>query len=103
MLELNKETFQEMINGDLPLLVDFWAAWCMPCKVFAPALEDLADELDGKVNFAKLNIDDFPELATQYGIVSIPTIILFKGGKPVTQMVGVQPKDAVLRGLSAHI
>ncbi len=103
MLELSHDSFLTLIEGETPTLVDFWAPWCMPCRVFAPVLEDLSDELDGQVEFAKLNIDDHPDLATKYGIASIPTIILFQKGKPVTQMVGVQPKDKVLGTIKAHI
>ena len=73
MLELSHDSFLTLIEGETPTLVDFWAPWCMPCRVFAPVLEDLSDELDGQVEFAKLNIDDHPDLATKYGIASIPT------------------------------
>ena len=103
MLELDRDSFQTMINTDTPTLVDFWAPWCMPCRVFAPVLEDLSDELDGQVDFAKINIDDYPDLASQYEISSIPTIVLFHKGQPVTQMIGVQPKDKVLSTIQSHI
>ena len=103
MLELSRDSFHTVLEGENPTLVDFWAPWCMPCRIFAPALEELSDELDGKVDFAKLNIDDYPDVAAQYGISSIPTVILFKEGKPVTQMVGVHPKDKVLGTIKVHI
>lgn len=103
MTELDNKTFRDLIAGETPSLVDFWAAWCMPCKIFAPVLEELSDEFDGKVNFAKLNIDDFGAVAQEYGIVSIPTIILFKSGKPVEQLVGVRPKEEVARMLEKSL
>lgn len=103
MLELNHQSFAEQIKGKTPALIDFWAPWCMPCRMLAPVLEELSDELDGRVDFAKLNIDEFPDLATKYGISSIPTLILFKDGNPVTQMVGVQPKGKMLDAINAYI
>jgi len=103
MLELNQETFQDFIKGETPALVDFWAPWCMPCRIFAPVLEDLSDELDGKVEFGKVNIDDHPDLASQYGITTIPTIILFQQGKPVTQMIGVHSREKVLSTITSHL
>lgn len=103
MLELNHDTFTDLIHGETPALVDFWAPWCMPCKVFAPVLEELSDELDGRVAFGKLNIDDFADVATEYGITSIPTVILFKNGRPAAQMVGVRPKDDVLKTIEQSI
>ena len=102
MQELTRETFDSFISSPTPVLVDFWAAWCMPCKVFQPVLEDLSGELDGQIAFAKINIDDFGEIAQRYEIVSIPTVIVFKDSKPIEQLVGVRPKkevDAVLRKL----
>lgn len=103
MTELNIDTFKSLIAEETPVLVDFWAPWCMPCKIFSPVLEELSDEFDGKANFAKLNIDDFGAIAQEYGIVSIPTIILFKGGKPAEQLVGVRPKDEVVAMLEKNI
>ena len=73
-------------------LVDFWAPWCCPCKMIAPVLDELAGELGGKAKIVKINVDDNPEVAGQYGIMSIPTLILFKDGKPMNKLVGGQPK-----------
>lgn len=94
--ELTKETFTETIeNSDLPVVIDFWADWCGPCKALAPILEEVADENAAEVRLYKVNIDEEPELREQFGVMSIPTLILFKDGEPVAQSVGVQPKDAL--------
>lgn len=103
MLELNTTTFQETINSEQPVIVDFWADWCMPCKIFAPVLEELSDELDGKAQFCKVNIDDNAGLAQQYDVAMIPTVIIFKNGEPMDRMVGVQPKDQTLDAIMKHI
>jgi thioredoxin 1 len=84
----------EVKKSDLPVMVDFWAEWCGPCRMVAPALEQLAEEMDGKVRIAKLNVDDNQELAFQYGVQSIPTFILFKGGQVADRMMGAVPKAA---------
>ena len=95
---ISDDTFdQEVIESDLPVLVDFWADWCAPCKMIAPIVEELASEYDGKVKFAKLDIDSNPKVATTYGIRSIPTLLIFKAGSPVDQVVGAVPKS-VLKG-----
>ena len=78
----------EVLNSDLPILVDFWAEWCGPCKMIAPAVHDLAEEYTGKLNVAKVDIDNSPEIATKYGIRSIPALIFFRDGKPVDQVIG---------------
>ena len=95
---ISDDTFdQEVIKSDVPVLVDFWADWCAPCKMIAPIVEELAEEYDGKVKFAKLDVDSNPKVATTYGIRSIPTLLIFKGGSPVDQVVGAVPKS-VLKG-----
>ena len=79
MLELNGDTFQaEVLDNPAPIAVDFWASWCGPCKLLAPVLDKVAQELEGRVRFAKVNVDENPELAAKYGIVSIPTVMLFR-------------------------
>ncbi len=95
-LTLDKNNFQsEVIESDLPCLVDFWAPWCGPCLMMGPTLEKLADEYAGKAKICKLNVDDNSDLATKYGIRSIPALLFFKGGEVVDQAVGVQPEDAL--------
>ena len=89
---------EEVVNSEIPVLVDFWAEWCAPCKIIAPIVEDLAGEYAGKVKFAKLDVDGNPKVATTYGIRGIPTLLIFKGGSPVDQVVGAVHK-AVLKSL----
>jgi len=84
---------QDVLNSDAPVVVDFWAEWCGPCHAIAPALEELATELDGKVTIAKLNIDENPQTAIRYGVRSIPTLIMFKNGEPMAMQVGAAPKS----------
>ena len=84
-------------------VVDFWAEWCGPCKMIAPILVDLAQEYEGKLKITKLDVDENPSTAMAYGVMSIPTLILFKNGKPVERIVGYMPKDRLLKQLSAHL
>jgi thioredoxin 1 len=92
---------EEVMNSELPILVDFWAEWCGPCKMIAPAVHDLAEEYAGKLNVAKVDIDNSPEIATKYGIRSIPALIFFKDGKPVDQVIGALPKGALKKKIDA--
>ncbi len=82
----------EVLNSDLPCVVDFWAPWCAPCLMVAPAVEEIAGEYDGKLKVCKLNVDDAPSVAARYGIMSIPTLMVFKNGEPVKTTVGAMPK-----------
>src|SRR6476661_54875 len=95
-IKVDVNNFQaEVLNSVEPVVVDFWAEWCGPCKMIAPALEEISTELAGKVKVAKLNIDENPQLAAQYGVRSIPTLAVFKGGQPVDIKVGAAPKTAL--------
>jgi len=94
---------QEVIKSAIPVLVDFWAPWCGPCKAIAPTLEELATELDGKLKITKVNIDENDAVAVEYGIRAIPTMLLFKGGQVAEQIVGMMPKAALKAKLAAHI
>jgi thioredoxin 1 len=101
---LTTDTFKAAISGaTTPVLVDFWAPWCGPCKAIAPLLEELAVELDGKLQIAKVNIDDHDSIATEYGVRAIPTMILFKQGKAAETLVGMMPKASLKAKLSAHL
>lgn len=101
---LTTDTFKPAITAaTTPVLVDFWAPWCGPCKAIAPILEELATELDGKLKIAKVNIDENDAIAVEYGVRAIPTMILFKGGKVAETLVGMMPKAALKAKVSAHI
>ncbi len=88
----NRSSFEAALQGANPVLVDFWATWCGPCRMMAPVVEELDADYAGRVTVGKVDVDEEGELAQAYGIMSIPTIILFKGGKPVAQAVGARPK-----------
>jgi thioredoxin 1 len=85
----------EVLKSDTPVFVDFWAPWCGPCRMVAPVVDELATEYDGKVKFVKLNTDDNVQTAAKYGVRSIPTLMVFKGGQPVESIIGFRPKSAL--------
>jgi thioredoxin 1 len=101
---LSTATFDETVaSSDLPVLVDFWAEWCGPCKAIAPVLEEIASENAGKIRIAKLNVDEHPEASRRFDVMSIPTLILFKDGQPAKRLVGARPKGALLQELAEFL
>lgn len=102
--EIRDANFSEIIQGSAtPVVVDFWAPWCGPCKMLSPVIDEISKELDGKVQFFKLNVDENPVIATQYKISSIPTILVLKNGKIADTLVGFRPKDAIKNIIEKHI
>jgi thioredoxin 1 len=101
-IEVDDATFdQQVLKSKTPVLVDFWAPWCRPCIMAAPVLEELAGEYAGRITFAKLNVDQNAKTAVNYNVMAIPNLIIFKDGKPVSQIVGYKPKDELKRDLDA--
>jgi thioredoxin 1 len=94
---------QEVLKSDIPVLTDFWAEWCMPCKMIAPTLEELAEEYKGKLKVAKVDVDSLPDLAQKYNIVSIPTLLLFKNGEIANQHIGAGSKTTLEGIFKSHI
>ena len=94
---------QTVLQADTPVLVDFWAPWCRPCLMVAPILEELAEEYSGRITIARLNVDQDPVAASKYHVMSIPTMILFKEGKPISNIVGFKPKEQLKRELDAAL
>ncbi len=95
-ITITKSNFQsEVINSDVPVLVDFWAAWCGPCRMLSPIIEELSQEYEGRAKICKVNVDEEPELASSFNVASIPTIVVFKNGKVVNTSVGNKPKAAI--------
>ena len=102
VLQVTDATFEEeVVQSELPVLVDFWADWCQPCKMIAPIVEELATEYEGKVKFSKIDVDSNPHVASQFGIRGIPTLLVFDGGSAVEQVVGAVPKSVLKKRLDS--
>jgi thioredoxin 1 len=103
-VEVNDINFEtEVIQSPVPVLVDFWAVWCGPCRMIAPIVEELSSELDGRLKVGKVDVDHNPEISMKFGIRSIPTLLLFQGGKVVEQIVGAVPKRTLLEKVQPHL
>jgi len=101
---VSEEKFEEeVLKSELPVLVDFWAVWCAPCQLVVPSLEYLAETYKDKLSIKKMNVDESPKITSQYGIMSIPTLLLFKGGKIKETIVGALPKDKIVEAVAKHL
>ena len=104
IVTLSDATFDEHVkSSDVPVLVDFWAEWCGPCKMIAPVLEEIAEEQAGKIQIVKLNIDDNLEVTRRFDVMSIPTLILFKNGEPEVRLIGAKPKGQLLQEIAEYL
>ena len=103
-ITVTDSTFETLVvDAEKPVLVDFWAEWCGPCKMIAPVLEEIATDLDGKLTIGKLDVDENGSTAMAFGVMSIPTLLLYKGGKPVERIVGFQPKQQLVNKIQRHL
>jgi len=104
VIELNDSNFDdEVVKSDLPVLVDFWAEWCGPCKMIAPSVEKISEEYSDKIKVGKLDVDSNPNISSTFGIRSIPTLLIFKNGSPVDQIVGAVSKEVISAKVDSHI
>lgn len=103
-IDVTQKNFKkEVLESDEPVLVDFWAAWCMPCRMIAPAIAEIAKEYSGRLKVVKVNVDDAPGIAQKYGIAGIPTLAIFKGGELVQRVSGAYPKAAIEQVIKPHL
>jgi thioredoxin 1 len=103
IVNVTDQSFKGEVEGSGAVLVDFWAPWCGPCKMIAPVLEEISQEVGNKLKIAKVNVDENPEAASRFGVMSIPTLMVFKDGQPVDKIVGFQPKDNLMNTLNKHM
>lgn len=102
-LEITDSTFSEIINSDKPVLVDFWATWCGPCRMLGPIIEEIATDFEGKAVVGKVDVDNNQRISMEFGIRNIPTVLIFKNGEVVDKLVGVSPKEVIAQKLSVHL
>ena len=103
IIEANAATFDDLLTNDLPVVIDFWAPWCGPCRMLSPDVDEIAGELEGKIVVAKCNVDENQDLAMKYGVMSIPTIVMLKGGSEVMRSVGAVPKPKLKGDIEANL
>ena len=104
IMNISDDTFEEdVLKSEIPVLVDFWAAWCGPCHMIAPAVEELAQTYQGKIKVMKMNVDENMKMPSQYGVLSIPTLLLFVNGKVADTIIGAQPKEKIAEVISKHL